>query len=181
MAPLPRRAAVAAALALLAAATVLPRPASAHGGHGGGPAKSKPKPQPKEPPRAANPYAGLPYAGCEGGYCAPQDFAAEAALFKAAAAGDVPAMQAALANPKVNASRNIVPDGDGFVRVVDVAVWMAAKHGRLDVMKVGAGRTGKGGLVAEETASEQSRGLEVVCMGASEGAGCTAGRCTCAL
>jgi hypothetical protein len=147
-------AALAAALALLAAAALLARPAAAHagghghGGHGGG-VKPKPKGKPKAKggagaPPTMNPYADAPYAGCDGGFCASENFASEAALFKAAEAGDVPALKAALGDKRLNTTRNIVPDGDGFVRVIDVAVWMAAKHGRLGVMEVRAAGGGGG-------------------------------------
>lgn len=89
----------------------------------------------QEPP-TRNPYANKPYAGCEGGYCPARNPEVEAALYKAAASGDAAELQRLLDHPELNSTRNIVPDKDGFVRVVDAAVWVAAKKGRLDSMKV---------------------------------------------
>jgi hypothetical protein len=125
--PTPAAAAGAAALPLalaiaLLAAAALPAPAAA---------ASK-----GDPPPAMNPYAGAPYAGCDGGFCAAQDPALEAALYRAAAAGETAAARALFDNPSVNLTRNIVPDDDGFVRVVDAAVWAAAKHGRIGAMEM---------------------------------------------
>jgi len=113
----------AAAPAFLLAALLLccaARPAAAHK---------------KEPPPTMNPYANAPYAGCDGGYCRAADPALEVALYRAAASGDAAAVGALLANPGLNTTRNIVPDADGFVRVIDAAVWAAAKHGKLEAMQ----------------------------------------------
>ncbi|KAI8465883.1 MAG: hypothetical protein J3K34DRAFT_76201 [Monoraphidium minutum] len=118
-APRAPRLAVLAVLALLCAAA--PRAARADGRG--------------EHPPTANPYANRPYADCEGGFCPAADAAAEAALYTAAAAGDAPEVMRLLGDARVNASRNIVPDAHGFVRVKDAVVWIAAKKGQLPVMK----------------------------------------------
>jgi hypothetical protein len=88
-------------------------------------------------PPASNPYQGKPYAGCEGGYCASADFKLEAEFWKAAGSGDTKAVTKLLANEALNITRNIVPDSEGFARVVDVAVWASSSQGHVDVMKVG--------------------------------------------
>jgi hypothetical protein len=88
-------------------------------------------------PKASNPYEGKPYAGCEGGYCASADFKLEGDFWKAAGSGDAKAVKKLLADEAVNITRNIVPDSEGFARVVDVAVWAASSNGHVDVMKVG--------------------------------------------
>ena len=120
------------ALALLCAAGG----AAAHDPSAGGGNKQG-KRAPGEAPPTMNPYADQPYANCEGGYCPPADPAAEAALYNALAAGDVAAVRELLESASLNTSRNIVPDEHGFVRVKDVAVWVAAKKGQLEAMKVG--------------------------------------------
>jgi hypothetical protein len=89
-------------------------------------------------PKASNPYEGKPYAGCEGGYCASADFKLEGKFWQAAGSGDAKAVKKLLADEAVNITRNIVPDSEGFARVVDVAVWAASSNGHVDVMKVGA-------------------------------------------
>jgi hypothetical protein len=89
-------------------------------------------------PKATNPYAGKPYAGCEGGYCASADFKLEGEFWHAAGSGDAKAVKKLLADEAVNITRNIVPDSEGFARVVDVAVWAASSNGHVDVMKVSA-------------------------------------------
>ncbi|KAF6260709.1 hypothetical protein COO60DRAFT_1637360 [Scenedesmus sp. NREL 46B-D3] len=87
-------------------------------------------------PKASNPYAGKPYAGCEGGYCASGDPALEAQFWQAAGTGDAKAVKKLLANKALNVTRNIVPDSEGFARVMDAAVWAASAHGHVDVMKL---------------------------------------------
>ncbi|WIA13025.1 hypothetical protein OEZ85_006634 [Tetradesmus obliquus] len=87
-------------------------------------------------PKASNPYEGKPYAGCEGGYCASDDFAVEVKFWRAANKGDVKAVKKLLANKALNITRNIVPDSEGFARVVDVAMWTASSKGHVEVMKV---------------------------------------------
>ncbi|GBF88260.1 hypothetical protein Rsub_00972 [Raphidocelis subcapitata] len=118
--PRPPARAPALLLALLALATAAPRPAAAAQG---------------EAPPTMNPYANQPYAGCEGGYCAAAAPELEAEFWRAAAAGDAAAVGRLLKDPRLNTTRNVVPDSDGFVRVIDAAVWAAAKHGRIEVMK----------------------------------------------
>jgi hypothetical protein len=90
-------------------------------------------------PKASNPYEGKPYAGCEGGYCASSDFALEVKFWQAADKGDTKAVKKLLGNDALNITRNIVPDSEGFARVVDVAMWAASSKGHVEVMKVGAG------------------------------------------
>lgn len=122
-----------AGLALLALALVLLCAAGA-AAHGGG----KKKAAAAKAPPTMNPYADQPYAGCEGGYCAAADPALEAALYAAVASGDAAGVRKLLGAKDLNTSRNIVPDEQGFVRVKDVAVWVAAKKGQLKVMEVRA-------------------------------------------
>ena len=111
----------------------------------------------KGEPKTMNPYANKPYAGCEGGYCAPAKPAAEAALYRAAASGGAAEVRAALADPQLNLTRNIVPDADGFARVLDVAVWTAAGHGRVaameELLKVKAKRDYEDGHVVDLAAA----------------------------
>jgi hypothetical protein len=90
-------------------------------------------------PKASNPYEGKPYAGCEGGYCASSDFDLEVKFWKAADKGDAKAVKKLLANEALNITRNIVPDSEGFARVIDVAIWTASSKGHVEVMKVRAG------------------------------------------
>lgn len=94
-------------------------------------------------PQPSNPYAGKEYAGCEGGYCPSADFGLELKFYKAADKGDVKAVRKLLGNKLLNITRNIVPDSDGFARVVDVAVWAASNRGHLEVMKVSVGAGNK--------------------------------------
>eukprot|EP00882_Tetradesmus_deserticola_P015046 GHRQ01016018.1.p1 GENE.GHRQ01016018.1~~GHRQ01016018.1.p1 ORF type:complete len:238 (+),score=95.02 GHRQ01016018.1:291-1004(+) len=87
-------------------------------------------------PKPSNPYAGKAYAGCEGGYCTSADAELEAQFWRAAGKGKAKAVKKLLANEALNITRNIVPDSEGFARVVDVAVWTASANGHVDVMKV---------------------------------------------
>lgn len=88
-------------------------------------------------PPASNPYAGKSYGGCKGGYCEPADEALELKFWEAADKGDAKTVEQLLTDDKLNLTRNIVPDDDGFARVVDVAVWVASEKGHTDVMRVG--------------------------------------------
>ncbi|KAF8067327.1 hypothetical protein HT031_002375 [Scenedesmus sp. PABB004] len=97
---------------------------------------------PEALPKSSNPYAGKPYAGCEGGYCPSGAPDVEAAFWRAADAGDVKGLKKLLSHDGLNLTRNIVPDSEGFARVVDVAVWAASFKGHTDVMKVLLGLPG---------------------------------------
>lgn len=91
-----------------------------------------------ELPPASNPYAGKPYAGCDGGYCEPEDAQLEARFWRAAEQGKAKKLRSLLGEDRLNLTRNIVPDSEGFARVIDVAVWAASFKGHVDAMKVRA-------------------------------------------
>lgn len=91
-----------------------------------------------ELPPPANPYAGKPYAGCDGGYCESEDAKLEARFWRTAERGKAKKLRILLGEDRLNLTRNIVPDSEGFARVVDVAVWVASFKGHVEVMKVRA-------------------------------------------
>lgn len=104
---------------------------------GGASVKLAVKEQPADVlPKAANPYEGKAYAGCEGGFCPAEDPALERDFFLAAYQGKAKAIKKLLTNDKLNITRNIVPDSEGLTRVIDVAMWAAAYKGHYDAMKV---------------------------------------------
>lgn len=97
----------------------------------------KEQPQDVLPP-ASNPYEGKAYAGCDGGYCAPEDAGLEREFFLAADKGKPKLVKKLLKDEKLNITRNIVPDSEGLTRVIDVAMWAASYRGHYEVLKVRA-------------------------------------------
>lgn len=83
-----------------------------------------------------NIYADDNYSGCEGGFCPAEDPSLEEEFWKAAEQGNTVQVRKLLDTPGLNISRNIVPDEQGHTRVVDVAVWAAAKAGHAGVVEV---------------------------------------------
>jgi hypothetical protein len=90
-----------------------------------------------EEPGTLNPYANQPYGGCEDGFCAAVDSDLEYAFYQAASEGNTTLMKQLMDNPALNISRNIVPDGQGFSRVMDVGLWAAVRNGHVEAAEVG--------------------------------------------
>jgi hypothetical protein len=123
--------------------------------------------------RTLNPYANQPYGGCEAGFCASVDLDLEYEFYQAASEGNTTLMKQLMDNPALNTSRNIVPDGTGFSRVLDVGLWAATRNGHVEAAEVGC-RQGSRTLSKACTLHPACSKLQVPLLGASVGAAAAA-------